>query len=351
MESATMSTLNKGIVRSLGFAAGLLAAGVAHAVGPTGGDTFNLITDYGTTGDVTVLGSVDFPATSVYTPGAGDCPLTGCTSADDLIGDTVGFSDDGSGVINTITVGNVPTAPALNYGVDWNLTLDYHIEGTAEFIDCIQCVANPAFIPDGTLDSNTDGNIDTALLGIDGVAAPFTIRGTDALVPDFDTAGASIIDIYYNDLLNPGSTNDGVQVLQLVLTDFELDAATVILFTEADYSFCAPTCSTYVQDFFTFTTPVSLNGNDYDSFYEIWLAGETFAVPFNVVAVTDFNVTPNAVPVCVAAGEDDCATLQRSTDLNVSTRFFAPVPEPGILALFSTGLLALGFMVRRRRIR
>jgi hypothetical protein len=347
-------------LNALAFGVVVALAGAQSALaGPlptTGGDPFVINNDYGTTGRVTVIGNTDFPATSVYTPTpaqAAGCANPAACTADELIGQNVFFQDTGTADVNVLLDGTVPqnTVPTNGFGPDggnWNLRLSYSVQGIASFIDCLSCDGINT-VGDGTLDSNSDGAIDTGFLGLSGGTAPFVVAGNDSLVPTFDTSGTSIIDVFYEDLANPGSANDGKQVLSLVVFDSEFTGSSVNLFTEVDYGFLGGGSDAFVENFFQFENAVNIGGTLYDTFYDIWEQGESglYTFPIMVAAATDFNVEPSLVPV--SGGSCPAGSICRSTDLNISTRFFARVPEPATLALTGMAMFGAGVAATRRR--
>lgn len=290
------------------LAAAILGTASAAQAGP-----ISITSDYGSTAAFQALGASNIPVESVYTHGLAAGAVT---DADDLIFDgdinkILNFNDVGQGSFGEL----VPIfgTDSTGYNNDWRITFEYEFSGTALLVDGL-----PPFAPDGTVDGDNNGQLDFG----------------DGIVPTY-TAG--IIKMFYHDISNPGSANDGEQVLELTLNYAQLIPFTpnVIFFMEVDYGWYGGG-NAFIDNFF----------NDVEtgkSFYELSQLAPPPVISFRLDFNLDDPTQPNAIPACVDA---DCLTLTRENDFN-ATGIFA-VPEPASLAVLGLGLLGLGFSSRKR---
>lgn len=315
-----MSILKKTLI-SAGVAASVFTMGSAQATA-----YFTVNSGYGTTSAFNVLES-NVDATSLYSS-----PLSGLTSFDSLIG-------IGAFVTDTSANGNVTgflnntqqllDANDAGFGSNFELLFSYSLSGTAAVVDGGFPVS---LFPDGTLDFNGDGLIDSNpyLVGA-------TVHGLDAIIPNY-TSGS--ISITYRDLTGTvlGAVGATQKVLELDLISAQPDGTNVVLYADVDYSWYTAGSSALVEDMFHFVGST-------DSWYDYWLTS-TPSNPISIITRSDFNIDPNKVPTSTAcpAGTNAASCFSRTTNLNVTTT----VPEPGTLALAGLGLLGLGFSRRRK---
>ena len=305
--------MNKGTV-----AAALLiciGSSAAWSYDFTEGDLYSIdLTGFGAGGmtqTFDVMSSGNVPATSVYTNNGSAVAGSEATT---LVGQTLAFSDVGSAIFGTLNNGNVPltVSQSLGYNDTWRLNVSYNVGGVATFVDCI--VGAPALC-DGSL---------TTFAPVAVNPAKQLIGPTDALVPLYNTDGSGYFNLYFDNLGN-GLGND-VQVARFDLVQVNIDGPNVVFYTEQNYDWFAGGNS-FVENFFNHTA----SGK---TFYQLWLEG----IDPGVVLRADFNVDPNYLPRCV---DPACATLTRSTDLNITT--VVKVPAPMTPALFGLGMLVMAW--------
>jgi len=345
----------KSSILAISVAVVVAASGTAGAV-EYGDNLFLDVADYGVTDTFNVFDS-NVQATSAYT-----APL-GTTGADDLIGTLVPVTDTSTaGQVNALLLEEAGLGNTAGLLTDYNILFSYTLSGKATFID------GSALVPDGTLDYYTvcdgagspSGGCTAAgeiLVGSDGIidgSLELTNHGLDAIDPTFDSGKITLtFEDVTGTILGAGNT---VKLVELDLDAFTASGPDVVLYTSAEYSWYKDNIGDFsateqdlIENFFNFVTALDIGGTGYNSWYDIWANGTDVGLPILLAQRSDFNVDPDKVPQCTTG---DCTTLTRSTNLNITTEARVEaqlVPEPGLLALMSVGMLVVGVAGRRSR--
>lgn len=296
----------------------MAAAVLAATAGIANAGQIALESGYGTTFNFDALGATDLYVTSVYQNNGSAVDGSESTT----LAGTLLFNDVGSGTIDNLDP--LIDAEDATYGTNWLLDFSYSIGGAATFLDggVTAALSGGTIVGDGTLDGNGDGEIDENVTGFTP-GAPSVINGGDAILP---TITYGVFEFFYNDLND--DSND-TKVLELSLTGASGGLGNLVIEAVVNWDWYALVPqSDFIENFFV----------DVDSglsFFEV--------DPYPVSMRVDTNVDPNLLPTCDDA---QCATLSRTTNLNLSATF--DVPEPGTLALFGLGLLGLGAASRRK---
>lgn len=165
----------------------------------------------------------------------------------------------------------------------------------------------------------------------------YTLQGQVNLAAGGVEFTSGFFDVFYQDLNAAGGLNGAeIQVAKILVTGSDVQAANLNIFGEVDYSWCAPACGAFVENFFN----DSASG---ESFYNIWSSS---VPPPTINFVLDTNVNP-PLPTASQLVQIPGGPLVRQTTLDGSVTF--AVPEPGTLALLGAGLFGAGALRRRNK--
>ncbi len=171
-----------------------------------------------------------------------------------------------------------------------------------------------------------------------GLTYDYMIEGTTTATGVSYNSG--YFDVYFED------GTDRTQVVRLNVTGSDLAAANLDIFGNVTYDFDGDGIDDAAGDSFLENFFVDVESGE--TFYSLWKAGYDVGNLMNVSWILDTNVNP-PLPTedeLVAFAGEDGTSLIRQANLDGSVVF--QVPEPWTLGLFGAGLLALGFVARRR---
>lgn len=184
------------------------------------------------------------------------------------------------------------------------------------------------------------GGAQTERFGLDNgwsLAYNYELNGAVNLAAGGVEFTSGFFDVFFTALDGDGLPTGGeIQVAKILVTGSDVQAANLNIFGEVDYSWCAPACGAFVENFFN----DSASG---ESFYNIWSSS---VPPPTINFVLDTNVNP-PLPTVSQLVQIPGGPLVRQTTLDGSVTF--AVPEPGTLALLGAGLFGAGALRRRNK--